>query len=88
MLPVVAMPSKPTKAKKHVAAPRRIPSKPNGVKPPEPRGPRLWGGRQEEEAGRRAQPSAWGGPLRTVRPPRRPAPPDLCVSLDPSVANL
>lgn len=44
--PVVAIQSNPMKAKKHVAAPRRIPLKPKGTNPPEPRGPKLW---QEKE---------------------------------------
>jgi len=34
--PVVAMQSNPTKPKKQVAAPRRVPSNPKGKKPPAP----------------------------------------------------
>ena len=41
MLPAVAMASNPTNPKKHVAAPRKIPSKPKGVNPPDPGGPKL-----------------------------------------------
>ena len=42
MLPAMTMPWTPKYEMKSIAAPWRIPSKPNGTNPPKPRGPKLW----------------------------------------------